>query len=417
MFQLLPKSVLRDPNKKWLDPGSGTGNIAREILYSLVANLEIPFEERNSHVIKNMLHMVELNDEHIPGLQELFDKKANIRHTDYLTIQDWAEYFDVIVGNPPFNFNGDKKVPTANKSKKKDGKTIWIDFTKKALSMLKPDGYLLFILPSIWLKPDKAKMYDLLTSYKIHKIHCFNNTEANRIFKGEAQTPCCFFLLQKRPSNQEILIYDKSNYFPFYLATPSLPIPVFGVNIVNIIYAKTQQVGYLKVKKTNMPSDSIKMNLIRRKKYPFKNVNTCILDSKSPELQFRYSDKPCPYHGIPKLILAHGMYGFPYFDNLGMFGIVNRDKYVIYDYTEEELQLIGEFLSTKFALYIYEATRYRMKFLEKYAFQLIPDITKLENFPKHPNDENIADYFCLSKNERQQISNLHKKEYKWFMKN
>ena len=39
--------------------------------------------------------------------------------------------------------------------------------------------------------------------------------------------------------------------------------------------------------------------------------------------------------------------------------------------------LLKAFLSSKLAFYIYDATRYRMKYLEKYAFELLPDITQI----------------------------------------
>ena len=105
------------------------------------------------------------------------------------------------------------------------------------------------------------------------------------------------------------------------------------------------------------------------------------------------------------------MYGFPYLDSNGDYGISNRDNYVINDYTLEELKNIQNFLSTKTALYIYEATRYRMKYLEKYAFQLIPDITKLIDFPSIINDESIATYFNFDNIDKENIQKLHKKNY------
>jgi hypothetical protein len=58
-----------------------------------------------------------------------------------------------------------------------------------------------------------------------------------------------------------------------------------------------------------------------------------------------------------------------------------------------------------------------MKYLEKYVFDLIPDITQLEDFPELINDETIADYFKLTKKERLIIANFHTKEYSFFLKN
>ena len=51
-------------------------------------------------------------------------------------------------------------------------------------------------------------------------------------------------------------------------------------------------------------------------------------------------------------------------------------NYVILDKSKDELSKIQDFLSTYFALYVFESTRYRMKYLEKYAFQFLPDLWK-----------------------------------------
>ena len=58
-----------------------------------------------------------------------------------------------------------------------------------------------------------------------------------------------------------------------------------------------------------------------------------------------------------------------------------------------------------------------MKYLEKYVFDLIPDITQLKDFPQQINDTTIADYFKLSTEERLIIADFHKKEYSFFSKN
>ena len=71
----------------------------------------------------------------------------------------------------------------------------------------------------------------------------------------------------------------------------------------------------------------------------------------------------------------------------------------------------GMFFATKTALYLFECTRYRMKYLEKYIFELLPDVNKLNNFPTIINDETIAEYYKLTKMEIDAINNLHKKKY------
>ena len=49
----------------------------------------------------------------------------------------------------------------------------------------------------------------------------------------------------------------------------------------------------------------------------------------TPQLAINFSNIKCSYCGIPKIVLAHKMHGFPYPDLDGMFGISNRDNYVI----------------------------------------------------------------------------------------
>ena len=55
-----------------------------------------------------------------------------------------------------------------------------------------------------------------------------------------------------------------------------------------------------------------------------------------------------------------------------------------------------------------------MKYLERYAFELIPDITKFKNFPININDETIAEYFELDDQDIECINDLTKKDYKYF---
>ena len=89
------------------------------------------------------------------------------------------------------------------------------------------------------------------------------------------------------------------------------------------------------------------------------------------------------------------MYGIPYIDYNGEYGISNRDNYVILeeDKSIHDLEKLKTFLSTQTVLYLFDSTRYRMAYLEKYIFELIPDITLLPNFPENINDDTIAHVF------------------------
>ena len=123
----------------------------------------------------------------------------------------------------------------------------------------------------------------------------------------------------------------------------------------------------------------------------------------------------CPFADKKKLILANKMYGIPYIDYNGEYGISNRDNYIILEHYKSisDLEIIKTFLSTQTVLYLFDSTRYRMAYLEKYIFQLIPDITLLPNFPENINDDTIALYFNFDEREKSIINN-YKKNIKFF---
>ena len=234
----------------------------------------------------------------------------------------------------------------------------------------------------------------------------------NKIFSGQAQTPTCCFCLTKEKGDNTIDLYDKDRekYINYKFDIGS-PIPVFGVSVINNLQPLIKKNGHLQVIKTNLPSKDTSISPTNDSKHKYPNIHTTILNKLDPELVIKYSNKSLIYNGKCKLVMAHKMYGFPYIDEEDKYGISNRDNYVIVDKSMENLKKIQDFLSTKTALYLFEATRYRMKYLEKYIFQLIPDITKIEDFPKVINDDSIAQYFNFDDIDRENIKNLHKKNY------
>ena len=108
------------------------------------------------------------------------------------------------------------------------------------------------------------------------------------------------------------------------------------------------------------------------------------------------------------------MYGFPYLDK-GELGICNRDNYVILG-EENNLLRLQQFLSTTFSLFLFETTRYRMKYLERYIFELIPNICNIPDFPDNINDSSIMDFFNVTDVERKMIMGFFKKKYNFFDK-
>ena len=427
MISTIPLEYGYNKDMKWLDAGAGHGNFSFCLFLILLKSLEkvIPDPtERKQHIIQNMIYMVEVNEDSVSHLREKFGPNANIFHQDYLTWNTDLK-FDVIIGNPPYNCDGVKKVPTKMyTNKKEDGRTIWPEFIKKNISLLKDDGIMNVVIPSIWMKPDKAGMYDLLLKYQIEKLHAYHSTAVMKIFNYQVQTPLCQFLLTKRENQGKIQLYDqqKKTYVDFPLREKiPIPIPLCFASIVNKFLKMVHQYGALKVIKTNMPPINTKISATpyqgpdQGSKYPFKNIKTTTLSKdKIPSIQINYSEMPLAHHGETKIVMAHKMYGFPYLDKEGTYGISSRDNYIINNRPMNELYLLNEFLSTTLILFLFDTTRYRMRYLEKYVFEYIPDFSKIPEAVDMFDTGNIDIYklMGIDEQEKQYIEGYHKTKYK-----
>ena len=102
------------------------------------------------------------------------------------------------------------------------------------------------------------------------------------------------------------------------------------------------------------------------------------------------------------------MYGFPFHDKNGSYGVSNRDNYII---MTTNLSRLKEFLDSKLVFYLYESTRYRMKYLERFAFEYILDINNDPFFPKNINNASIFEYFKLNNYDIDIINKFYKKDY------
>ena len=123
MMSLIPEFYFKDPNLKWLDAGAGSGYFSIYLFNKLDIGLKTIIteqEKRHQHILQNMLYMVEIKNTNILKLKNLFGNKSNIFNEDFLFYKSSIK-FDFIIGNPPYNADGIKKVPTNNnKSKKED---------------------------------------------------------------------------------------------------------------------------------------------------------------------------------------------------------------------------------------------------------------------------------------------------------
>lgn len=206
--------LFKDKNLKWFDPAVGIGNFLIVVYQKLMVGLKKEFEnvqDRKKHIIENMLYASELNEKNCFVYKKIFNGyKINLyegssiqittskgieTYTDVLDIEkDFGiEKFDIVVGNPPFN-----------KGSTNTGNSIWKHFTITAINQwLKNDGYLCFIHPPGWRKPQTeygnfVGMQKLMTVENTMKYLSINSSKVSKKIFINTQTRFDWYILQKK---------------------------------------------------------------------------------------------------------------------------------------------------------------------------------------------------------------------------
>jgi hypothetical protein len=214
MLDMFPASIWMNPNYKWLDPCVGTGGFMAFIFMRLMDGLS-PWQphvmKRATHIIKNMLFMVELNPDNCKKCKTLFGPKVNLHCGDFLTSSHPFQ-FDCIVGNPPFhdNYGLNKKGKKIRGGKNKLYERIFM----KCVEILNSNGYLSFVVPDNLFAGNGSDAYQILLSHHIPQVHFRDH------FFDQIQQPVCYFLFQKNflfhknPSNKNPSNKNPSNKNP-----------------------------------------------------------------------------------------------------------------------------------------------------------------------------------------------------------
>lgn len=414
MLYFLPKEVFKNKNIRWLDPSCGNGAFMICLFLKLFKELNEEFEKKEDcviHIVKNMLFMVDINKENIELLRSIFGNIGNIIENDYLSIdiKNQIGEIDIIIGNPPYQTEGLIKTPTNNELlKKKDGKMVWREFVHHSISYLREreKGYLLFFIPSLWMKNDfylKDGIYEKIIK-NVTCLQTYTNTETNRLFEGDAQTNTCICLSNFSEESKNIIFVKKNDEIVCWNKSCLSFLPTNHFSILQKVFHYIDKYGKFNVIKTKHPSKEATFVEEKDELNNKPHIKTCLIDkdTRIASITYEYSNKSVNHYEEQKLIFAHKMYGFPYLDITGELGVSNADSYILKGYGEKELRVIQMYFFTPLIRVIIDSVRYRMRFLEKYAFELIPNIIEMMK-----EDKKIEKIVSSKKNIDERIKELN----------
>jgi len=246
MVEKLPEELWGRKNLKVLDPCCGNGNFHFVIYNKLMKN---GYDKKK--ILNEILYFNDINKERLNNVKKIFcdgEYKLNITEYDFLN-QETKEKYDLVVANPPY-----AKILEDGKRASKNHNLIK-DFIDKSLSLLKPNGYILFITPDNWMSlADRNTLIEKITNLQI--IHLDIHT-AKKHFKKIGSSFTWYIIQNVRTQNDYTIsgIWKKTLYNDKVKSMERNYIPLLYNSKVQSILSKTIDNGELEKFQVQTSSD------------------------------------------------------------------------------------------------------------------------------------------------------------------
>ncbi len=217
MLERVPDELWQRKELRILDPCCGNGN------FHLVALYKLQEFHARKYILETILTFNDLNEYRLQNVRRVFDSSTyhlNVTAQDFLQM-DTTNTYDLIVANPPY-----AKILENGQRASKNHNLI-ASFLQKSLSLLKPDGYLVFITPNNWMSyANRNTLIEKLTSLQF--IHLDIHT-AKKYFKkiGSSFT---WYIIQNRPFHKDFQVSGVWKKTFYHVNVPSMTrkyIPLF----------------------------------------------------------------------------------------------------------------------------------------------------------------------------------------------
>lgn len=428
MLDKLPPEVWTNPNLKWLDPAVGIGNFPVVVYIRLMKSLEYwePDEEkRRKHIIEKMLYMIEVSEKSIFILNKVFcgissgpggQYKLNIFHGSFVenkdtkedvyklfeTFEDGTTHFDIVMGNPPYQFSH------------ASGNPVYQHFALKGMDLLKENGKLCLIIPVGWKKyfsgdkRETAITYDKLKKYQIYSLNM--NIEIDHF------PPVDYFVIIKNVNiiKTNIICNFNNEIYKSNITINELPfIPLLlndiTIKIINYLLNKKGPKIHFKYPISKLP-ESKDRSKIKKDDLIYPHIH--LLNNKGIGELLYFKNKKDIFNN--KKIIVNILNTiedpplYPFIDDKGEYGTTQRNVIMVGD--NNTIMNVKYLLDSKLIKFILKITQYSSGMFKQNEYKILNLIT----YPDIPlkTDQEIYDYYGINKSEQQLIEDIVEKSEK-----
>tara|TARA_B110001450_G_scaffold123967_1_gene116709 strand:- start:1094 stop:2386 length:1293 start_codon:yes stop_codon:yes gene_type:complete len=383
MITKIPNELWKNKDLSILDPCCGNGNFSIPIIFEL-----LKYHDKKT-ILEKILEFNDINESRLENVRSVFcSEKYNLQITnhDFITFNTTKKY-DLIVANPPY-----AKLLENGKRASKNHNLIK-DFIEKALSQLKPNGYLLFITPDNWMSyADRNVLIQIITTLQIIHLDIHN---AKKYFKkiGSSFT---WYIIQNCPFYKNINvsgIWKKKEYVSSVKSTKRKYIPLLYNQIVQNILSKT-------IDNISLPKFDIKTSSDLHKYTKAKFIST----EKTEEFKYKlihtpsqtvYSSRPHKFQEGYKIFISTTDKYRVFIDKCGM----TQSIVFIICSNEEQAKKYLQILQHPLYVFINNICRWgnfnNIRILQSFP---IPNIEYSGNY------EELYNYFNITKQEIEYIN-------------
>lgn len=277
--------------------------------------------------------------------------------------------FHSVIGNPPYN------------------NELWSKFVEFSIGVLMEDGYLLYIHPCNWRKPEHS-IGKLIKSYDIKYLRMYSIKDTFKLFNCNVRTD--LYLLQKCVSTILTEIIDDMNV-KYQLDIKRMNF--IPNNIIHIIHkVLSKNVSKMEVIRSHKIVSNSKSLLLSPSSDHQYGV-LCNLNSKDKCI--KYTDRPHEIHSKPKVLMSYSLNLYPFYDES-----LSPTEHTFYQLVNDQIEgeKLVNYLNSSLFKGILQSSKWIGYQTDHKVFRYLPNIV---NELDVINNANIYSYFGLTEDEIQ----------------